>query len=163
MPSRSGPVILIAEDDEDDVFMLQRALEQTTPSVPFYVVANGEQAIAYLKGTGQFANRVDYPLPDLLLLDLKMPRNDGFEVLEWLRAHPDLAAIRVVVLTSSEDTRSIDRAYRLGAASVFVKPVNFNQLRDGISAMINYWRSNQLRRNPRDSNGSGLRNDASSI
>lgn len=139
MPQREQPVILIAEDNEDDVLMLNRAFQQASVVAPRQIVRNGEEAIAYLKGAGKFSNREEFPLPDLFLLDLKMPRKNGFDVLEWLRTQPSLSRMRVVVLTTSEDLRDVNRAYALGAASFLVKPVNFVEFKDTIQAMYNYW------------------------
>jgi CheY-like chemotaxis protein len=137
--SKDQPVILIADDSENDVMMLRRAFVQSGVEVPMQVVNDGEEAIAYLNGDGGFANRDEFPLPDLLLLDLKMPRKNGFDVLEWIRSQPTLAQMRVVVLTSSDEIRDVNRAYSLGAASFLTKPVNFMEFKDTIQAMYNYW------------------------
>jgi CheY-like chemotaxis protein len=154
MAGHSDPVILIAEDKEDDVFMLRRAFEQMAVQVPLHVVPNGEQAIAYLKGIGKFANRREFPLPDILLLDLKMPRKTGFEVLAWMRRQHDLAAIRVVILTTSEEIRDVNEAYKLGAASFLVKPCRLRRIsKHFIFAMYDYWRSNQPGQASRNENG----------
>src|SRR6266566_5950637 len=99
MPGRG--VILLAEDNEDHILLIQRAFTQAGLLNPLYVVRDGEQAIAYLKGGGEYANRDQHPLPELLLLDLKMPRKNGFEVLGWIRSDPGLRPLRVVVLTTS--------------------------------------------------------------
>src|SRR5260370_9232565 len=99
MPDQS--VILLAEDRYDDIFLIRRAFEKGGLLNPLQVVRNGEEVVAYLKGEGKFANRAEYPLPQLLLLDLKMPLMDGFDVLPWLRPHPSLRALRIDVLTSS--------------------------------------------------------------
>jgi CheY-like chemotaxis protein len=96
-------VILLAEDREDDVVLIRRAFRQAYVNNPLQVVQDGVEAISYLRGEGKYSNREEYPLPDLILLDLKMPRVDGFEVLKWIREQPSLATLRVVVLTSSED------------------------------------------------------------
>jgi CheY-like chemotaxis protein len=141
---RSEPVILVAEDNENDVLMLRRAFLHLVVTAPVQYVANGEEVIAYLSGTGRFANRDEYPLPDILLLDLKMPRKNGFDVLRWWRERKDLAAIRVVVLTTSEEIRDVNEAYRLGVASFLVKPFNFDEFRNTLFAMFQYWRANQL-------------------
>src|SRR5205085_6420287 len=98
MPDQA--LILIAEDREDDVLLIRRSLEKAVVPNPIQIVRNGEETIAYLTGEGKFANRDEYPLPGLLLLDLKMPRTDGFEVLSWIRQQPGLRALRVIVLTS---------------------------------------------------------------
>ena len=140
------PVILIAEDNEDDVFMLRRAFARIAVQAPVHVVSNGEQAIAYLKGVGTFANRQAYPLPDIVLLDLKMPRKNGFDVLQWWQEQPHLSAIRIVVLTSSEEVRDVTKAYKLGAASFLFKSLTYP-----ILSMYQYWRNNIHRQNSRDS------------
>ena len=103
-------LILIAEDREDDVLLIRRSLERAQILNPTQFVRNGEEVIAYLKGEGKFSNRDEYPLPSLLLLDLKMPRTDGFEVLSWIREQESLKALRVIVLTSSEDIRDVNQA-----------------------------------------------------
>ena len=143
MVARSEPVILVAEDDDNDVVMLRRAFDQLGISAPLQFVSNGEEAIAYLEGTGKFANRQENPLPDIILMDLKMPRKNGLEVLDWWRRQPHLAAIRMVVLTTSEEMRDVNAAYRLGAASFIVKPLHFADFRITIFAMVQYWRNNQ--------------------
>jgi CheY-like chemotaxis protein len=90
-------VILLVEDLADDVLLIRRAFEKAKVINPIHVVPNGEEAISYLNGSGKYANRAEYPLPDLVLLDLKMPGIDGFEVLRWIRQQPGLSSLRVVV------------------------------------------------------------------
>ena len=143
MVARSEPVILVAEDNDNDVVMLLRAFDQLGISAPLQFVSNGEEAISYLEGTGKFANRQENPLPDIILMDLKMPRKSGLEVLEWWHRQPHLAAIRIVVLTTSEEMRDVNAAYRLGAASFIIKPLHFADFRITIFAMVQYWRNNQ--------------------
>src|SRR4030088_120865 len=104
-------LVLIAEDREDDVILIKRSLQKAGVPNPIQVVRSGGDAISYLKGEAEFADRNEYPLPALLLLDLKMPRTDGFDVLRWIRQQPGLKALRVIVLTSSEDIRDVNRAY----------------------------------------------------
>src|SRR6266404_5750752 len=106
--------ILIVEDGEDDVFLIRRSLDRAGVFNPIHVVRNGDDAIAYLQGEGKFARRDEYPLPSLVLLDLKMPRTDGFAVLRWIRLQPGLKALRVIVLTYSEDIRDVNQAYECG-------------------------------------------------
>ena len=108
-------LILLAEDREDEVLLTRRAFREANVLNPMQVVPDGEEAIAYLEGKGKYANREEYPLPGLLLLDLKMPRKDGFEGLERIRHQPDLKAWRVVVLTASDHIADVNRAYQLGA------------------------------------------------
>jgi len=133
------PLVLVAEDREDDLFMLRRSFEQVGFDTPVQYVRDGEEAIAYLAGQGRFANREEYPLPTLLLLDLKMPRKNGFDVLEWIQQQPHLAELRTIVLTTSDDLLEVNRAYRLGAASFLTKPLNFTEFKDTVVAVYNYW------------------------
>src|SRR5690349_8161125 len=100
-----GTTILLAEDREDDIILVQKAFEKGGIHNPLFVVRDGQDAIDYLSGVFPFSDRDRFPNPGLLLLDLKMPRVDGFEVLRWLKTQPNLAPLRVVVLTSSEDIR----------------------------------------------------------
>ena len=133
------PVVLVAEDREDDLFMLRRSFEQLGFDTPVQYVRDGEEAIAYLSGSGRFADRATYPLPTMLLLDLKMPRKNGFAVLEWIEQQPSLTQLRTIVLTTSEDIFEVNRAYQLGAASFLTKPLNFNEFKDTIQLVHNYW------------------------
>ncbi len=132
-------VILLAEDREDDILFVQRAFAKGQITNPFFVVRDGEEAISYLSGDGKYCNRAEYPLPDLLLLDLKMPRIDGFEVLSWVRQQPGLSALRVVVLTASDQIRDVNTAYRLGANSFMVKPTDFENVVEMAKTLRTYW------------------------
>ena len=144
---------MLAEDQEDEVMLLRRAFAKARFLNPLHVVSNGEEAIAYLKGEGKYANREEYPMPSLLLLDLKMPRKDGFEVLQWIRQQPSLNDLRVVVLTSSDQIRDINRAYQMGANSFLVKPVDFAHFVEVTQALKGYWiwmsKEPQIARSPR--------------
>jgi CheY-like chemotaxis protein len=131
--------ILLAEDDPNDVLLIQRAFQKAGFKNMLKVVRDGEQAIEYLAGRGAYSNRERFPLPYLLLLDLKMPGTDGFEVLQWLRGEPDLKRLLVVVLTSSNLQADVDRAYELGANSYLVKPVEFDEMVDLIQRFETYW------------------------
>ena len=140
MPTGSGePIILLAEDGEDDVLMFQRAFRDFGFGSVVHVVEDGEQAIDYLKGEGKYGNRAEYPLPTLLLLDLKMPRTNGFEVLEWVRHEPSLRGLLIVVLTTSDRTVDINRAYQLGANSFLTKPLDLTEFRLMIESLRTYW------------------------
>lgn len=132
-------LILIAEDNDDHVLLLRRALKKGAILNPIFVVSDGEEAVAYLKGEGKFADRYEYPLPGLLLLDLKMPKKNGFEVLQWIREQPFLKRLRVVVLTTSDNPQDIDRAYELGANSFIVKPLEQQQFLEVTEAIKGYW------------------------
>ena len=121
-------VILLVEDQEDDVLLVQRAFRKAHLRNPLRVVRNGEEAIAYLQGDAPYNQREEYPLPTVMLLDLKMPRKNGFEVLEWIRQQPGLKTLRVVVLTASDQPQDVTRAYELGANCYLVKPTDFDDL-----------------------------------
>jgi CheY-like chemotaxis protein len=131
--------ILLAEDREDDIVLIQRAFEKGGIRNPLIVVRDGEEAINYLTGVVPFSDRERFPIPALLLLDLKMPRMDGFEVLGWLKTQPGLAALRVVVLTSSEDIGDVTKAYQLGANSFLVKPLDFHNTVAMVETITDYW------------------------
>lgn len=117
-----GRRILLVEDNEDDVFLMRRALKTARLPLEISVAHDGQEAIDYLSGLGDFADRTKYPLPSLVLLDLKMPRRHGFEVLSWIRAEPTLKDLTVVVLTSSPEERDRKKASELGAHAYRVKP-----------------------------------------
>ena len=136
----SQGLILLAEDREDEVLLIRRAFREANFVNPLHVVPDGEEAIAYLEGKGKYANREEYPLPALLLLDLKMPRKDGLEVLDWIRHQPQLSALRVVMLTASDHISDVNRAYQLGANSFLVKPVDFHDFVEMTQALHGYWR-----------------------
>jgi CheY-like chemotaxis protein len=131
--------ILLAEDDPNDVLLIQRAFQKAGMRHVLKVVGDGEEAIAYLSGEGPFADRERFPKPFLLLLDLKMPGADGFEVLRWVRAEPETKRLLVVVLTSSNLQADVDRAYDLGANSYLVKPVSFDEMVNMIQRFEAYW------------------------
>src|SRR5580704_12646023 len=131
--------ILLVEDDENDVFFLQRALKQAQIANPLHRVRDGEEAISYLRGEEEFADREKFPMPTLMLLDLKMPRKNGFEVIDWVRAQPGLKRLPIVVLTSSREDPDVNRAYELGANTYLVKPVRFEGLVEMMKALNLYW------------------------
>ena len=137
MPERA--VILIADDSDDDIQIIRKAFEKAFVPNPFYAVKSGEEVLDYLQGRGRYAIRQEYPLPDLLLLDLKMPGMDGFEVLRWIRQQPSLSALRVVVLTSSDHIRDVNQAYQLGANSFMVKPTDFENYVAVSKSLQTYW------------------------
>lgn len=131
--------ILLVEDDENDILLIQRAFRKAKLSNPLQVVRDGEQAVAYLRGDSEFADRSRSPLPIVILLDLKLPRLGGHEVLGWLRAQESLKRIPVVVLTSSKESADVNRAYDLGANSYLVKPVEFDNLIEMVKNIDMYW------------------------
>src|SRR2546423_445591 len=109
--------ILIVEDEENDAFFLQTALQKAGLRNPVYLVENGRLALDYLSGAGEFANRKMYPLPSVVFLDLKLPQVNGLAILKWIREQPFLPTMTIVIVTSSSLDEDIDRAYRLGANS----------------------------------------------
>ena len=131
--------VLIAEDDANDVFFLRRAFARAKVSAALHFVQDGLEAIDYLKGEGGFSDRVAHPLPDLVLLDLKMPRLGGSEVLEWIRQQANLRSLPVVVLSSSTLRADIDRAYELGANSYIVKPHGHRELCKIVETVNRHW------------------------
>jgi CheY-like chemotaxis protein len=120
--------LLIVEDDPDALFLLRRALLKAGLSVPIHVVVDGEDAVAYLSGRGDYADRTAHPLPTLVLLDLKLPRKSGLEVLEWMRQQPRLRRIPVVIITTSGEERDRRRALELGAREYYIKPIESSGL-----------------------------------
>jgi CheY-like chemotaxis protein len=131
--------ILLVEDNEDDVFLMKRALKAAQIANPLFVVEDGQQAVDYLSGTGQFSDRQAHPFPAVVFLDLKLPMKSGLEVLEWIRAQEHLENLVVLVLTSSSEPSDLKRAYSLGANSYLVKPPTANQLLDLAKAFKWYW------------------------
>ena len=131
--------VLLAEDDENDVLLMQRAFMKARLANPLQVVRNGEEAIFYLQGNGQYSDRTQFPMPCLVLLDLKMPKRNGFEVLQWIRSQPAIRRLIVVILTASNQTPDINRGYELGANSYLVKPPDMDTLLDMLRTVQGYW------------------------
>jgi len=131
--------ILLAEDDPNDTLLIKRAFKNAGLGDILKTVGDGDQALDYLRGNNEYADRSRFPLPFLLLLDLKMPGTDGFEVLQWLRSQQDFKRLLVVVLTSSNLQADVDRAYDLGANSYLVKPVEFKEMVNMIQRFEAYW------------------------
>jgi CheY-like chemotaxis protein len=127
--------ILAAEDSSDDVFLLREAFKKSAPDSRLLFVSDGSEAVAYLKGEDGFANRSEFPFPHVLLLDLNMPRMNGFEVLSWLREDPRCCGLMVHVLTASSREADVQRAYALRANSFIVKPNRFNDLIEFVSVL----------------------------
>jgi CheY-like chemotaxis protein len=130
--------ILLAEDDSDDVLFIGMAFEQAGFKSPVVAVSDGEQAIEYLKGDGRYADRARFPNPTLMVLDLHLPRANGFEVLEWIRARPEWVTLPIIILTSSISGADMKRAYDLGANFFLSKPVKFDDLVQTIRDLSNY-------------------------
>lgn len=131
--------VLLVEDSEDDVLFMQRALIAAGFKNPPQVAKDGQVALDYLAGSGIYTDRKQYPIPSLVLLDLKLPHVLGLDVLKWIRSRPELQTLPVVVLTSSGERSDLERAYRLGANSFMVKPSDTDDL-DGLAkCVVDYW------------------------
>ncbi|MBZ8179143.1 response regulator [Oscillatoria salina] len=137
-PTNKYPILLV-EDDSNDVLLIQRACRRATIANPVIVVEDGDEAVSYLSGEGKYADRETYPLPVIMLLDLKLPRRSGLEVLTWLRNQPRVKRLPVVVLTSSRENQDVDRAYDIGVNSYLIKPVAFEDLMELIANLNIYW------------------------
>lgn len=135
----TGKAILLVEDNEDDIFLMLRAMKGAGISNPHHVVEDGQAAIDYLSGVGDFADRAEHPMPAIIFLDLKLPIRSGLDVLAWIRSRPDFEGVVVVVLTSSSESRDLREAYRLRANSYVVKPPTASQLLDMAKAFKWYW------------------------
>jgi CheY-like chemotaxis protein len=117
--------ILLVDDNPDDVLLIKRSFDRAGLKHPIHSVSRGEDAIAYLRGDLPYDDRLKYPVPDLVLLDIKMPGIDGFDVLRWIRHQWQFSHLCVVMLTSSDEMRDVNQAYQLGANSFLVKPLEF--------------------------------------
>jgi CheY-like chemotaxis protein len=133
------PHILLVEDNLDDIILTRRAFKKAGLTASLWVVEDGELALDYLAGTGAYRNRDRHPWPALVLLDLKLPKKPGLEVLRWVRAQPKMKDLPIVVLTSSRQLEDIERAYALGANSYLEKPVDLESLQKLVSALHLYW------------------------
>ena len=131
--------ILLVEDDQNDVFFLQYAFETAGVINPMQVVADGQEAINYLAGAGKYADRRKFPMPALVLLDLKLPVKMGMDVMRWIQSQPGLNHLLVLVLTSSADAGDVEKAYALGARSYLVKPVSLEKRIEMVRIIKDYW------------------------
>jgi CheY-like chemotaxis protein len=131
--------VLIAEDSEDDITLLTNALNDIACEHMVRIVHDGRELLDYLKGEGPYSDRQAYPFPGVLLLDLKMPRLSGFEVLRWLGKHPECCVMPTVVFSASAFEDDIKLAYELGASAYFVKPMAFQNLKEILRAMFEFW------------------------
>jgi CheY-like chemotaxis protein len=131
--------VVIAEDDEDDITLLQTALDGIACEHTIRIVRDGRELLDYLKGEGPYGDREKYPFPSVLLLDIKMPRLSGFDVLRWLSKHPECCVMPTVVFSSSAQGQDIKLAYELGASAYFVKPMAFQNLKEILRSMFEFW------------------------
>ena len=132
--------VLLVEDDLNDIFLVKRAFRMAEINNPLQIVTDGEEAIRYLRGDGKYADRNAHPLPRLIVMDIKMPRKTGFEVLEWVKAGDrPLHRIPIVIVSSSDNPTDINRAYELGANAYMVKPMNFREVEHLFQSITHYW------------------------
>lgn len=138
-PAASRRVVLYAEDDDNDAFLIQHCWETAAIPHALEIVPDGQRAIDYLSGHGDFADRAKHPLPSLVLLDLNLPRLSGLQVLAWIRQQPQFAALPVAILSSSNQEKDIDGARALGADDYFVKPSNVTELARLVARFRERW------------------------
>jgi CheY-like chemotaxis protein len=131
--------ILVVDDSEDDLFFIKRALDRVGIGKTVNYVHNGLEAIEYLSGNGWFSDRQQYPFPTIILSDLKMPRMDGFELLRWVRDHPDCGVIPTILFSTSVIEADVREAYRLGANAYMVKPSKFQEMDDLLRRLCEFW------------------------
>ena len=131
--------VLLVEDDINDIFLVKRAFKMAHLENPLQVVTDGEEATHYLSGHGKYADRSVFPLPKLIVMDIKMPRMSGCDVLEWIKHDGRLRRIPVVIVSSSDRPQDIDRGYELGANAYMVKPVNYRAVERLFESITHYW------------------------
>ncbi|MDB6058116.1 MAG: two-component system response regulator [Verrucomicrobiales bacterium] len=137
--------ILLVEDEENDVFFLKRALKKADVHANLQVVRDGQCAIDYLEGRDEHSDRTRFPIPSLVLLDLKLPHVMGLEVLQWIRHQPEFGGLIVLILTSSRLEQDIDQAYRIGANGYLVKPSTPEEMLEIVQSIKQFWfEHNQL-------------------
>lgn len=132
-------VILVAEDGEDDALLLNRAFRKVGIGMPVHICEDGEQTLSYLRGEGEFADRIRFPFPRIIITDLKMPKYSGFDVLRWLQEHPECNLIPKIVLSASVEPRDVRLAYQLGANCYFHKPTSFEELVKMVEVAQRFW------------------------
>ena len=133
-------VLLLVEDDPADTRLIQRALQKIEFNARLVHLPDGDAAVAYLSGVGEYADRTKHPLPWLIMLDIKMPRRSGLEVLQWIRDQEvDVSAIPVIIFSSSSHGVDINSAYEYGANSYLVKPETSHQLESMLNLVKSYW------------------------
>ena len=132
------PVILLVDDNPHDVVLIRLAFRRVGIIDTIHLVKDGDEAMRYIRGEGAYADRHQFPVPTLVLLDLKMPQTSGFEVLRWIREQPKLAAVVIVVMSGSKNDADIERAYSLGANSYLVKPSRFEEMVKMMESLKDY-------------------------
>jgi CheY-like chemotaxis protein len=131
--------ILQVEDSHDDALFLQSVFQKAGVTNPIITVKNGDEAICYLKGEGAYVTRDKFPLPGVLLVDLRLPGTSGFDVLEWVMAQPNLKGILILAITGHHEMGHVSRAYALGAHSFLTKPIKEEDVANLTKAFKGYW------------------------
>jgi CheY-like chemotaxis protein len=139
MLANSNMVVLLAEDNADDALLMEHAFQASGRTAKIVMLSDGSEVIAYLSGEGIYANRTLHPLPDILVLDLKMRRTSGFDVLQWLREHQDFMVIPTVVWSASSDAADVKHAYCLGANAYLCKPTDFPRFKAMVVRLLEFW------------------------
>jgi CheY-like chemotaxis protein len=140
-PHAQPLAILLADDDSNDRFMIRNAVEKSRIDAQLYIVEDGQEALDFLRGTDKYADATDRRRPDLLLLDLNMPRKGGLDTLKEIRQDPELSTLAVVVLTTSEAESDILRTYDLGANWFLTKPATVESLTEMVKFLGNHWQA----------------------
>lgn len=145
-------LILLVEDSDDDAMLFDRVVSKADLGIEMRRVHNGQEGIDYLLGAGQFSDRKRFPLPHVIMLDLKMPICDGFDFLNWKRNQPSLACVPTIVMTSSKFDGDVRRSYELGAHSFTMKVNTNDSLSDRVNALRRWWFENAILVPPAEDN-----------
>ncbi len=132
--------LLLVEDNHDDVVFMEQAFRDAGLACPYRVLSDGLEVLDYLEGRSDYADRTRFPLPSHLLLDLKLPRKSGGEILAWIRSHPELKDLAVIVLSSSKEANDVARVRELGIDHYLVKPVSYRHLLGMVREVVEIWK-----------------------
>lgn len=136
---KTNYTIMVVEDEENDFYLLERAFKKNKITNPIQWMKDSMEALHYLKGEGIYANRKEFPFPEIVILDLKTPRMTGLELLAWIRDHPECRVIPTIIMSSSKQDSDVQKAYELGANTYFVKPSDFQTLVEMTKSLHDYW------------------------
>ena len=131
--------VLVVEDSDDDLFLMRMACQRTGIPHSLHIVTDGDAAVDYMAGNGVYADRIAHPLPDLIFLDIRLPKRNGHEVLEWIRGRPEFRLLPVVMLTNSAHPEDVDRAYKLGVTSYLRKIASPAEFGQAVRVILKYW------------------------
>lgn len=131
--------ILLVEDNESDIKIAQRAFAKSSMNTNVYVARDGEEALQFIRHAGKYKDKAQFPRPGIILLDIKMPKKDGFQVLKELKSDPQYNFIPVIMLTSSKNEEDIVKSYRSGAASFIQKPISYGSFLKVVDNFNYYW------------------------